>query len=191
MGKYLGALTLILLLTSCVSEDIISNEPQFIRFSTTQNKTSSSESKPKVEYELVLDGRLPLDSNGYYHLVLNKFSHQTIHRVSGKVRGNTYPLKIEWNSNLFWWLLQGQVVANITKTYFNPFTGQLVYVNLPPLINWRNVLVPTINSASYSGSGGEINTVIAPIREMKGDTLIVNARIIETEIKKQIKIVLE
>jgi hypothetical protein len=83
------------------------------------------------------------------------------------------------------------VVANITKTYFNPFTGQLVYVNLPPLINWRNVLVPTINSASYSGSGGEINTVIAPIREMKGDTLIVNARIIETEIKKQIKIVLE
>lgn len=191
MGKYIGTLTLILLLTSCVSDDIIPNEPQFIRFSPTQNKISSSESTTKVEYELVLDGRLPLDSNGYYHLVLNKLSHQTIHRVSGKVGGNTHPLKIEWNSNLYWWLLQGQVVANITKTYFNPFTGELVYVNLPPLMNWRNVLVPTINSASYSGSGGEINTVIAPVREMKGDTLIVNARILETEIKKQIKIVLE
>ena len=191
MGKYLGTITLILLLTSCVSEDIIPNEPQFIRLEKTNNITSSSESTKKIEYELELDGRLPIDKNGYYHLVLNKSSHQTIHRVSGKVKGNTHPLKIEWNSNLFWWLLQGQVVANITKTYFNPFTGELVYVNLPPLMNWRNVLVPTINSASYSGNGGEINTIIAPIREMKGDTLVVNARIIETEIKKQIKIVLE
>jgi hypothetical protein len=191
MGKYLGTITLILLLTSCVSEDIIPNEPQFIRLEKTNNITSSSESTKKIEYELELDGRLPIDKNGYYHLVLNKSSHQTIHRVSGKVKGNTHPLKIEWNSNLFWWLLQGQVVSNITKTYFNPFTGELVYVNLPPLMNWRNVLVPTINTASYSGSGGEINTVIAPIKEMKGDTLIVNARIIETQIKKQIKIVLE
>jgi hypothetical protein len=191
MGKYLGTLTLILLLTSCVSENSIPYEPEFIRSSTTQNKTPRSENTPKVEYELQLDGRLPIDKNGYYHLALNKSSHQTIHRVSGKVGGNSYPLKIEWNSNLFWWLLQGQVVANITKTYFNPFTGELVYVNLPPLMNWRNVLVPTINSASYSGNGGEINTIIAPIREMKGDTLVVNARIIETEIKKQIKIVLE
>jgi hypothetical protein len=191
MGKYLGTITLILLLTSCVSEDIIPNEPQFIRLEKTNNITSSSESTKKIEYELELDGRLPIDKNGYYHLVLNKSSHQTIHRVSGKVKGNTHPLKIEWNSNLFWWLLQGQVVANITKTYFNPFTGELVYVNLPPLMNWRNVLVPTINTASYSGNSGELNTIIAPVKEMKGDTLVVNARIIETQIKKQIKIVLE
>ena len=191
MGKYIGTLTLILLLTSCVSEDIISNEPQFIRLEKTNNITSNSESTKKIEYELELDGRLPIDKNGYYHLVLNKSSHQTVHRVSGKVKGNTHPLKIEWNSNLFWWLLQGQVVANITKTYFNPFTGELVYVNLPPLMNWRNVLVPTINTASYSGNGGELNTIIAPVKEMKGDTLVVNARIIETQIKKQIKIVLE
>lgn len=191
MGKYLGTLTLILLLTSCVSEDIIPNEPQFIRLEKTNNITSNSESTKKIEYELELDGRLPIDKNGYYHLVLNKSSHQTVHRVSGKVKGNTHPLKIEWNSNLFWWLLQGQVVANITKTYFNPFIGELVYVNLPPLMNWRNVLVPTINTASYSGNGGELNTIIAPVKEMQGDTLVVNARIIETQIKKQIKIVLE
>jgi hypothetical protein len=174
-----------------VSDDIVPDEPQFIRLEKTNNTTSNSESTKKVEYELELDGRLPIDKNGYYHLVLNKTSHQTIHRVSGKVKGNTHPLKIEWNSNLFWWLLQGQVIANITKTYFNPFTGTLQYVNLPPFINWRDVLIPTINSASYSGNAGEINTIIAPIKEMKGDTLVVNARIIETEIKKQIKIVLE
>jgi hypothetical protein len=191
MGKYFGTITLIFLLASCVSDDIVPDEPQFIRLQKTNNVTSSSESTKKVEYELELDGRLPIDKNGYYHLVLNKTSHQTIHRVSGKVKGNTHPLKIEWNSNLFWWLLQGQTFANITKTYFNPFTGVLQYVNLPPLINWRDVLIPTINTASYSGKDGEINTIIAPIKEMKGDTLIVNARIIETQIKKQIKIVLE
>lgn len=191
MGKYLGTITLILLLTSCVSEDNIPNEPQFIRSEKTNNITSSSESTKKVEYELELDGRLPIDKNGYYHLVLNKSSHQTIHRVSGKVKGNTHPLKIEWNSNLFWWLLQGQVVANITKTYFNPFTGELVYVNLPPLINWKDSLVPTINSASYSDKDNEINTVIAPIYRMRYDTLVVVARINERDVTQSIKIVLE
>jgi hypothetical protein len=191
MGKYFGTITLIFLLTSCVSDDIVPNEPQFIRLEKTNNLTSSSESTKKVEYELQLDGRLPIDKNGYYHLKLNPTSNQTIHRITGRVIGNAHPLKIEWDSNLYWWLLQGQTVANVTKTYFNPFTGVLQYVNLPPLINWRDVLVPTINTASYSGKDGEINTIIAPIYRMKNDTLVVNTRIIETQIKKQISIVLE
>lgn len=171
MGKYIGTLTLILLLGSCSIKEI----------------------EPVVEenISIELDGRLPKDINGYYHLKLNPTSNQTIHRITGKVYNNIQPIKVEWNSNLYWWLLRGDVVASITKTYINYFTGQLVYVNLPPLINWKDALVPTINSASYSGNAGEINTVIAPIREMKGDTLVVNARIIETEIKNQIKIVLE
>ena len=60
------------------------------------------------------------------------------------------------------------------------------------MINWQDQLVPTINSASYSDNNNEINTVIAPIKEMKGDTLKVTAKIIESpEIKKQINIVLE
>ena len=46
------------------------------------------------------------------------------------------------------------------------------YVNLPPLINWEDELVPTINESSYSDSEtGIVNTVIAPIREMVGDTM--------------------
>jgi hypothetical protein len=32
--------------------------------------------------------------------------------------------------------------------------------------------VPTTNGSSYSGKGGEINTIISPIREMIGDTLV-------------------
>lgn len=191
MGKYFGTITLILLLTSCVSDDVVPIEFEFIQSSNPARVRPNSESTPEVQYVLELDGRLPKDSNGYYHLKLNPSSNQTIHRVSGKVKGNVQPLKIEWNSNLYWWLLQGQVVANITKTYFNPFTGELIYVNLPPLINWRNVLVPTINSASYSGIDGEINTMIAPIYRMKNDTLVVRARIIERDVTQSIKIVLE
>lgn len=147
---------------------------------------------PKSNLDMQLDGRLKRDVNGYYHLTLNQSSNQTIHRISGYVSGNNQPLKIEWESNLFWWLKQGDTIARITYTYINYYTGKLTYVNLPPMVNWKDQLVPTINSASYSDSNNEINTVIAPIKEMKGDTLIVTAKIIEfPQIKKQINIVLE
>jgi hypothetical protein len=39
----------------------------------------------------------------------------------------------------------------------------------------KDELVPTINKASYSGRNGEINTIIAPISEMKGDTMVIKA----------------
>lgn len=147
---------------------------------------------PKTDVGIELDGRLPIDVNGYYHLKLNQSSNQTIHRVSGKVSGNTQPIKIEWESNLYWWLRQGDTIARVTYTYINYYTGKLTYVNLPPMVNWQDQLVPTINSASYSDSKNEINTVIAPIKEMKGDTLKVIAKIIESpQTKKEIKIVLE
>ena len=171
MGKYLGTLTLILLLGSCTIIDI----------------------EPVTEENIIveLDGRLPMDVNGYYHLKLNPSSNQTIHRITGKVYNTTTPTKVEWESNLYWWFLKGQVVANITKTYFNPFTGELQYINLPPLINWKDVLVPTINSASYVDSNNEINTMIAPIYRMKNDTLVVKMKVSERDIIRKIKIVLD
>jgi hypothetical protein len=122
--------------------------------------------------------------------ISNPSSNQTIHRITGRVINTTEPTKVEWESNLYWWFLKGQVVANITKTYFNPFTGELQYVNLPPLINWKDALVPTINSASYVGKDGEINTVIAPIYRMKNDTLVVKMKVTERDVRQSIKIVL-
>ena len=68
--------------------------------------------------------------------------------------------------------MEGDIVANITYTYLNLFTGELVYVNLPSIVNWRDVLVPTINENSYTEQQtGIVNTVIAPIQEMIGDTM--------------------
>jgi hypothetical protein len=39
----------------------------------------------------------------------------------------------------------------------------------------KDELVPTINKVSYSGTNGEVNTIIAPISEMKGDTMVIKA----------------
>jgi hypothetical protein len=119
------------------------------------------------------------DANAFYHLTLDTTRNQTIRRITGfiKVNGVTpfSPEKVIWESNLYWWLIRGDTVANVVKTYFNPYTAELTTVILPPLIAQRDELVPTINCCSYSGTGGEINTMIAPIKNMKGDTLIVRA----------------
>ena len=126
--------------------------------------------------------QLSKDSNGFYILTLDRSKNQTIQRITSKLLRNGKPIedlwsgsqpkKVNWESNLYWWLLEGDTVANITKTYLNLFTGELIYVNLPPLLNWREVIVPTINESSYSDDEtGIVNTVIAPIQEMIGDTM--------------------
>jgi len=71
------------------------------------------------EPNLELDGRLPMDSNGYYHLELNQNTNQTIHTVSGTV-GNTLnlpPLKVEWTSNLTW-IYQGDDVSTSNQSSY-------------------------------------------------------------------------
>ena len=106
-----------------------------------------------------LDGRLPMDSNGYYHLTLNQATNQTTHRITGRVLNTTEPTKVSWKSNLSW--------------------------------EYQGENVPTVNGASYVSDVGEVNTMIAPIRTMVGDTLRVEATVREWLIVKEIKIVLE
>ena len=126
--------------------------------------------------------QLSKDSNGFYNLTLDRSKNQTLQRITGRLLRNGLPLEdlwsgsqpkmVNWESNLYWWLLEGETVAQITKTYLNLLTGELVYVNLPPLVNWKDVIVPTINKSSYSDNEtGIVNTVIAPIKEMVGDTM--------------------
>ena len=110
---------------------------------------------------LEIDGRLPMDSNGYYHLALTQDTNQTIHTVSGTV-GNTLniqePMKVEWESNLEW-----------------------VY---------QDMLVDVTNCCSYVMDGTVMN-VIAPINTMVGDTLILTGTIREHLISDSIMIVLD
>jgi len=135
--------------------------------------------------------KLSKDVNGFYRLKLDRNRNQTIQRITGRlIRNDGRPVqtlsgglrqKVEFSSNLYWWLLKGDTVANITNTFINPLTGELVYTNLPPLINWRDVLVPTINQSSYTDDNtGVFNTVIAPIRNMKGDTMKITAEYVHS-----------
>jgi len=135
--------------------------------------------------------KLSKDVNGFYRLKLDRNRNQTIQRITGRlIRNDGRPVqtlsgglrqKVEFSSNLYWWLLKGDTVANITNTFINPLTGELVYTNLPPLINWRDVLVPTINQISYTDDNkGVFNTVIAPIRNMEGDTMKITAEYVHS-----------
>ena len=136
-----------------------------------------------VDSVLTQDGSLsiPKDNNGIYHLKLHYAnSRQQVHRVTGRILLNgkepLIPERIEWESNLFWVLKQNDTIAYITKSYINYYTGQFTIVKLPPLISTKDELVPTSNFVSYSGRNGEINNMIAPVKEMKGDTMILKAR---------------
>ena len=71
--------------------------------------------QPKLE----LDGRLPMDSNGYYHLELNQNTNQTIHTISGTVDDyySNEPLKVSWDSNLTW-IYQGDDVSTSNQSSY-------------------------------------------------------------------------
>ncbi len=114
------------------------------------------------EPTLELDGRLPMDSNGYYLLELSDSSHQTIHTISGTVGNTLYwdePMKVDWESNLTWYLQDEFEVS-------------------------------TSNQSSYVVNGKVMN-VIAPIKTMVGDTLILTGIIREHLVTDTIKIILE
>ena len=141
MEKYIRLLIVVLLLSSCSKdEEIINPLP------------------PTLE----LDGRLPMDSNGYYRLELNDSSFQTIHTISGTVGNTLYwdePMKVEWDSNLVWYLQDEFEVS-------------------------------TANPASYVVDGKVMN-VIGPVQTMIGDTLILTGTIREHLVSDTIKFILE
>ncbi len=156
--------------------------------------TSCELIEPKRVIEIEIDTRLPKDANGYSYFTLYSSETQNIHRISGTIRRNgripDEPReKIEWKSNLYWNIKQGDPIATVTKTYINEFTGQLTVVKLPPLISSIDALVPTINGSNYNSADGTINTVIAPTWEMRGDTMTVVARC--GDVVKTTKIILK
>ena len=174
--------------------------PLLILFSAC---TKDDEYIPQPEYTFTIDSvltqnglvSLPKDQNGLYHLKITTIGTPQSHRVTGRILVNgrePYPNeKISFESNLYWWLRKGDTTATITQAYVNYFTGQYTIVNLPPMIANKDELVPTTNKSSYSGKGGEVNTIIAPIREMIGDTLVLKASHYISKKEVYTKIVLE
>ena len=116
--------------------------------------------------------RLPIDKNGFYHLIMDNSKNQTLSRITGTLLVDGKPIKIpspvdvniEWSGSHFWILKRGDIIGSIIKTYFNPYTGQLQNIQLPNLISQSDVIIPIVNSTSYSDfETGKVNTMIAPI----------------------------
>ena len=105
----LGVILAMVLLTSCSKEEL---------------------DELSVVPTLELDGRLPMDSNGYYHLKLNPTTNQTIHRITGKVLNTTEPTKVSWWSNLTW-ELNGEAVPTVNGSSYVSDDGEVNTVIAP------------------------------------------------------------
>jgi len=59
------------------------------------------------------------------------------------------------------------------------------------IIGFDDYVVPTINCCSYSNAEGEINTMIAAVRSMIGDTMTVGFQFSDEDLIGEILIVLD
>ena len=98
---------------------------------------------------------------------------QTLHRLSGTAYINDVPLevlKVHWESSHYWYL--GDTLGYVVNRYLTD-DGIYVAVDTSYVIGFNGMEVPTINPASYSNSDGEVNTMIAPVQTMVGDTMTI------------------
>jgi hypothetical protein len=143
-------------------------------------------------YTLSVDGRLDTTNEGLYKLQLNSTANsiQTIHRLTGKLLNNgvePYPPQlVNWESSHSWTLNDTAYV--MIRRVINT-NGQWVNVDTTYVTGFSGAIVPTINPSSYSGTNGEINTMIAPIDEMIGDTMVVKCKF--KNLEKTIRIILQ
>ena len=131
------------------------------------------------DIQLSINPKLPKDSNGYYYFELYSTQLQNIHTVTGSIRvnggiPNSPREKVEWESSLYWVLRQGETIGTIYRRTWRGLGWQVV--DSIKVTNLKEAIVPTINSACYNSSDGSINTVIAPMWNMKGDTMVIVAR---------------
>ena len=142
-------------------------------------------------YHYEWDARLPIDENGYYHLVLDRNEHQTLHRISGIVKdGIGEPVNVHrvgWESSHYWVL--GDTLGYIVHS---GYTDDWVYVSYDTtyVTGFEGMEVRTSNWASYSDIYGEFHNMIAPVITMLGDTMSVGAYS-DNGLEKEFKIILD
>ena len=135
--------------------------------------------QPKRDIEMSIDTRLPKDQNGYSVFSLYSTQTQNIHTISGSIRVNgaipNEPReKIEWESSHYWTIKYGDTIGTIYRRTWRGLGWQIV--DSIKVVNLKTSQVPTINSACYNSADGSINTVIAPMWNMKADTMTIVAR---------------
>tara|TARA_R100001463_G_scaffold92749_8_gene147558 strand:+ start:2793 stop:3407 length:615 start_codon:yes stop_codon:yes gene_type:complete len=137
--------------------------------SDTDTTEVTEDTLSSVIFNLLLD--LELDGNGFYHLPIDTTKWQTLHRLTSVVTRDSVGvnvIKVSWYSNHYW--LIGDTLGYMIE---NTGSDDLWYVGYDTTyITWFNGFeVPVINGASYSDMHGEVNTMIAPVKTMRGDTI--------------------
>jgi hypothetical protein len=135
----------------------------------------NEESQSTYHFDLIYeDTGITKDDNDNYHLTINRNSWQTLYRVRGIVNKDGVTIenmKFYWQSNLYWEL-------GDTLGYYihRGLTDDLEYVSYDTtyITGFSGMEVPTSNSASVSNADGEVSNMIAPVKSMIGDTLILN-----------------
>ncbi len=139
-------------------------------FISCESPTSSDEFA-----DLSFDMKLTQDTNGYYHLTLDRNNWQTLHRVSGSIVKDGYGVenfRVEWESDLYW--IIGDTLGYIVSRGLN-MNLEYVSYDTTYLTQFNGLEVPTSNMVSFSNSTGEFNNMIAPVRSMIGDTMKLTA----------------
>ena len=137
--------------------------------SDTDTTEIAEDTLSSVVLNLLLD--LELDGNGFYHLPIDTTKWQTLHRLTSVVTRDSVGvnvIKVSWYSNHYW--LIGDTLGYMIE---NTGSDDLWYVGYDTTyITWFNGFeVPVVNGASYSDMHGEVNTMIAPVKTMRGDTI--------------------
>ena len=157
--------------------------------SCEDKKNNDENVEDEIEIVFNLEPRLEQDNNGYYHLELEPYSFQTLHRISGHIYKDGEPfdvVRFDWESS-HWWIL-GDTLGYIVNRGLN---DQMVYVSIDTsyIIGFEGFEVPTINCCSYSNYSGEVNTMFGPVWTMRHDTVLVSVTFLG--VSRSIEIVLD
>ena len=150
------------------------SESKFILEPVDEVENPQSEDLHQVFY-FDSNPRLDVDDNGFYHLDIDMNNWQTLHRLSGFISdsASSNPVvncRVEWSSSHEWTL--GDTLGYWVR---KGLTDDLEWVSYDTsyVVGFDGQLVPTVNPASYSNSAGEVNTMIAPVQSMVGDTMTI------------------
>ena len=135
---------------------------------------SEYEKNSDFEVELFIDGRAPIDDNGYYHLTLSRTNWQTLHRMEMTLLYDGEPAQyknLAFRSNLFWEL--GDTLGYIHTI---GLTDDMVYVSVDTsyIILPGDNVVPTSNQKSITDDDGVTSNMLPPVQSMVGDTMNVS-----------------
>jgi hypothetical protein len=95
----------------------------------------TSYSENNLEVDIFLNSKSPKDFNGYYHIKLDSTRNQTIHLINGKIINQIRPTKIDWYSNLHWYL-NGEKVPTVNPASYSNDNGE-VFVTIAPIYSMK------------------------------------------------------